>query len=83
MVELALEDPELSSLELAHKVTDEKGVFISESSVYRILKKRRQITAPSHILNSASNEFKDKTTRCGRRTTSRSWAGAGTLPDFF
>ena len=61
IVELALEFPELSSRELAHKMTDEKGIFISESSVYRILKKRGLITAPSHILISASNEFKDKT----------------------
>ena len=61
IVELALEYPELSSRELAHKMTDEKGIFISESSVYRILKKRGLITAPSYILISASNEFKDKT----------------------
>lgn len=61
VVEIALNYPELSSRELAHKITDEKGVFISESSVYRILKKRGLITAPSHILISASNEFKDKT----------------------
>lgn len=59
VVEIALNYPELSSRELAHKITDEKGVFISESSVYRILKKRGLITAPSHILISASNEFKD------------------------
>lgn len=61
VVELALEYPELSSRELAHRMTDEKGIFISESSVYRILKKRGLITSPSHILISASNEFKDKT----------------------
>ena len=61
VVEVALEHSELSSRELAHKITDERGVFISESSVYRILKKRGLITAPSHILLSASNEFKDKT----------------------
>ncbi len=61
VVEVALEHSELSSRELAHKITDEQGVFISESSVYRILKKRGLITAPSHILLSAANEFKDKT----------------------
>lgn len=61
VVEVALEHPELSSRELAYKITDEKGIFISESSVYRILKKRGLITAPSHILISASDEFKDKT----------------------
>ena len=61
VVEVALNYPELSSRELAHKMTDEQGFFISESSVYRILKKRGLITAPSHILISAANEFKNKT----------------------
>jgi transposase InsO family protein/transposase-like protein len=61
VVEIALEHPGLSSRELAYKITDEQGIFISESSVYRILKKRGLITAPSHILLSAGNEFKDKT----------------------
>lgn len=61
VVEIALEHPGLSSRELAYKITDEQGIFISESSVYRILKKRGLITAPSHILLSAADEFKDKT----------------------
>lgn len=61
VVEVALENPELSSRELAHFITDEQGIFISESSVYRILEQRGLITAPSHILISAANEFKDKT----------------------
>ena len=61
VVEIALEHTELSSRELAHKITDEQGVFISESSVYRILKQRDLIPAPNHFLLSAANEFKDKT----------------------
>lgn len=61
VMEKALEHPELSSREVAHTLTDEQGIFISESSVYRILKQRGLITAPSHILISAPNEFKDKT----------------------
>lgn len=61
VIDVALEAPELSSRELAHKITDEQGIFISESSVYRILKKNGLVTAPSHILISAANEFKDKT----------------------
>lgn len=61
VVEIALEYPELSSRELAYKITDEHGIYISESSVYRILKKRDLIPAPNHILIEASNEFKDKT----------------------
>ncbi len=61
VVEIALEHTELSSRELAYKITDEQGVFISESSVYRILKQRNLIPAPNHFLISAANEFKDKT----------------------
>ena len=61
VVELALEYPELSSRELAFKITDEQGIQLSESCVYRILKQRGLIAAPNHILISASNEFKDKT----------------------
>jgi putative transposase len=61
VVEVALEYPELSPRELACNLTDEKGVFISESSVYRILKARGLITSPSHILLSAGNEFSQKT----------------------
>src|SRR5690606_4380051 len=57
----ALEYPELSSRELAFKITDEQGIYLSESSVYRILKQRGLIAAPNHILITASNEFKDKT----------------------
>ena len=62
VVKVALDHPELSSRELAYKITDEQQVFISESSVYRILKARGLITAPAHIFMSASDEFKDKTT---------------------
>lgn len=61
VVEVALEHPALSPRELAVKLTDEQRVFISESSVYRILKAKGLVTTPGHILLSASNEFKDKT----------------------
>lgn len=61
VVEIALEHPVLSPRELSVKITDEQRIFISESSVYRILKSRGLITTPAHILLSASNEFKTKT----------------------
>ena len=61
VVEVALENPVLSPRELSVMLTDEQRVFISESSVYRILKSRGLITTPMHILMSASNEFKQKT----------------------
>lgn len=61
VVEVALEHPALSPRELAVRITDKQRIFISESSVYRILKAKGLITTPAHILLSASNEFKDKT----------------------
>ena len=38
VVALTLEQTELSARELAYKITDEQCIYISESSVYRILK---------------------------------------------
>jgi len=61
VVEIALEEEELSPRELACHITDKKGWFISESSVYRILKERGLITSPKWILMAAADEFKDKT----------------------
>jgi len=61
VIELALDYPHLSSRELACKLTDEQQVFISESSVYRILKARGLISAPAHAFLSAANEFTNKT----------------------
>ena len=42
-------------------MTDELGIYISESSVYRILKQRDLIPATNHILIAAANEYKNKT----------------------
>lgn len=61
VVELALDRTDLSSRELAYNLTDEQQIFISESSVYRILKERGLITSPAHIFMSAGEEFTDKT----------------------
>ena len=61
VIECALEEPEKSPRELACYITDNKGWFISESSVYRILKERGLITSPAWIVMSAADEFKDKT----------------------
>jgi len=63
VVEIALERPELSSRELAFHITDTKKWFISESSVYRILKAHNLITSPAFIVNEAADEFRDKTVR--------------------
>lgn len=62
VVEIALEKPELSSRELAWYITDRYKYYISESSVYRILKANGLITTPSFRVMSASDSFHDKTT---------------------
>jgi RNA-directed DNA polymerase len=62
IVELALDAPELSPREIAVRFTDERKYFVSESSVYRLLKARGLITSPAHIVIKAADEFKDKTT---------------------
>ena len=46
LVEIALDRPEHSSRELAWHITDSYGYYISESSVYRILKSHDLITSP-------------------------------------
>ena len=61
IIELALDHPTLSARELAFKLTDGQGIFISGSSVYRILKQGGLLTAPSHIVLSASDAFEKKT----------------------
>jgi transposase InsO family protein len=62
IVELALDEPELSPRELATRFTDTKSYFVSEASVYRLLKQYDLIASPAYIVMKAANEFKDKTT---------------------
>jgi putative transposase len=62
VVEIALEKPELSSREVAWYITDNYKYYISESSVYRILKANGLISTPSFRIMSASDSFHDKTT---------------------
>ena len=63
VVEVALDRPELSPRELAHHITDTQRWFISESSVYRILKSHGLVTSPAYIVMAASDSFRDKTTQ--------------------
>ena len=62
VVKLALKETELSPRELAVTFTDRENYFISEASVYRLLKAHDLITSPAFIVIKAANEFKDKTT---------------------
>jgi transposase InsO family protein len=63
VIDQALEHETLSCRELAYHIVDHHKWFISESSVYRILKRANLITAPAHIVLAASDEFENKTTR--------------------
>jgi transposase-like protein len=63
VVEVALDNPELTPRELAWHITDTEGTFISESSVYRILKSYDLVTSPNYIVLSAADEFEHKTKR--------------------
>src|SRR6516225_7902009 len=62
VVAMALEQPELSPRELATRFTDIASYYVSESSVYRLLKAHDLITSPAFIVIKAADEFKDKTT---------------------
>ena len=44
------------------RFTDERKYFVSEASVYRLLKAHDLITSPAYVVIKAANEFKDKTT---------------------
>jgi putative transposase len=63
VVQIALAHPDKSPRELAWHITDTEGYFISESSVYRILKAFDLITSPAFILLKASDKFPHPTRR--------------------
>ena len=63
VVELAIEKPELSPRELASHITDHEGWFVSESSVYRVLRAYDLVTSPNYVVVAAADEFKHKTRR--------------------
>ena len=62
IVALALDQPELSPRELAVRFTDEQRYFVSEATVYRLLKAHDLITSPAYVVVKAADEFRDKTT---------------------
>src|SRR5205807_2411376 len=62
IIRLALDEPALSPRELAVRFTDTAGYFVSEASVYRLLKAHDLIASPAFIVMKAADEFKDKTT---------------------
>ncbi len=63
IINLALAEPQLSPRELAVTYTDRHAYFVSESSVYRLLKAQDLITSPAYILMQASDTFQQPSTR--------------------
>jgi len=61
VVEIALERPEKSPRELAWHITDTCGYYISESSVYRILKAHDLVTSPIYTVITAQDKFPNPT----------------------
>ena len=57
VLELALKEPELSPRELAVSFVDRQRYFVSEASVYRLLKAHDLITSPAFILMKAADHF--------------------------
>jgi putative transposase len=62
IIKLALDEPTLSPRELAVRFTDTEGYFVSEASVYRLLKTYDLIGSPAFVVMKAADEFNDKTT---------------------
>jgi putative transposase len=63
IVELALEYPEESPRQIAYRFIEEKAYFVSESSVYRILKRFDLIQSPAFEVITAKDKFDNPTKR--------------------
>ena len=71
VVILVLDEPELSPRELAVRFTDVERYFVSEASVYRLLKAHDLITSPAFITMKAADGFdrRLRRTSSGRPTS--------------
>jgi putative transposase len=63
VVQIALEHPDKSPRQLAWHITDTEGYFISESSVYRILKGFDLVSSPVFQMVSAKDKYEKPTRR--------------------
>ena len=63
VIGIALDRPELTPRELAWHITDTHDYFVSESSVYRILKAHDLITSPQFTVMQAADKFQHPTSR--------------------
>ena len=62
IIDLALAEPALSPRELAVRYTEEQGYYVSESTVYRLLKAQDLITSPAFMVLQAADRFPHPTT---------------------
>jgi len=63
LIDFALRETDLSPRELAVRYTDEQSYFVSESTVYRLLKAQDLITSPAYILIKAGDKFQQPSRR--------------------
>lgn len=63
IVDMALEHSELAPRELAVRFTDKQRYFVSEATVYRLLKAHDLITSPAYTVIKAADQFHTQTTR--------------------
>lgn len=62
LIDMALDEPELSPRELAVRFTTQRQYFISEAPVYRILKEHDLVTSPAWIVIKAADQCWQPTT---------------------
>ena len=62
IIAFALDQPELSPREIAVAFTERERTYVSEASVYRLLRAERLITSPAFIVMKAADRFANPTT---------------------
>jgi putative transposase len=62
IIDLALAEPDLSPRELAVRFIQQERYFVSEASIYRLVKAHDLITSPAFIVVKAADAFHTKTT---------------------
>ena len=92
IVQLALDEPDRSPREIAVTFTDRERSFVSEASVYRLLKARGLVTSPAFIVMKAADRFANPTTAINQlwqtdftylRVTGWGWFYLSTVLDDF
>ena len=57
LIDFALRETDLSPREVAVRCTEEQSYFVSEFTVYRLLKAQDLITSPTYIFMKAGDKF--------------------------